>query len=129
MREPFTYHGKVIKVLDDGISLLLTLDLGFYSFVKNQKFTFLGLKASDDPMRRLQAKMILENAFKINSDVIVETYMAKDGEFYIEIPDGDGVGISRRLLELKVAEYDEDIIERFGLQEKISNITSAQIEE
>lgn len=118
MREPFTYHGKVNKVCDDGISLMLTLDLGFFAYVKNQRFTFLGIVPHSDPDKRMAAKNYLMQQFPEGADVIVETYMSADGDFFIEIVNGSDVGMSRVILDLGLAEFDENLRGKFGIEEK-----------
>lgn len=114
---PYCYRAVVKGIVENGTSLIMDVDLGFDSYVQNQKFDLLGILPADDADTRRRAVEFLNNSVPVGSDVLVETFKTVDGEYQIEIVDKDDNGLARLLVVNGFAEFDEKIREKFGLPE------------
>lgn len=114
----YRYCATVHSVLDDGISLMLTIDLGFYSYVKFHKFSLIGLTPPKTFEARKKAKEFIEQRIPLGSKIIVETFKSVEGDFYIDIVDeidGNVISFSMIMIEEKIAEYDLETRKKFNI--------------
>lgn len=104
----YTYNAKVIKIID-GDTILVDIDLGFYTWLFNQSIRLIGIDAPEIRTKNLLekeagflAKNFIESYIKEGDNVILRTTLDKTekfGRILGTISTEEGLNINQALLD------------------------------